>query len=336
MRYFAGIDGGGSKCDVAVIDEEGTVHGWGHSGATGYQPRERAEAAAIDALEQALDQAPPIDRLVVASQWVTGHYISWLAERGIAVESHRAHEWDSTFAAASRTWGLAVHSGTGSWVHCRNPQGRRWQLGGMGPIVGDEGGGWDIGLRGIKAALKSHWSERTRTTLGDIVPRVLGVEDLGRAIIGHPITYGQITRAQIASVARAVIEQAEAGDAIAMRELEAAAASLAEIAELVIDNAGIAGQGYPLIGMAGVIQSAPFYWRILSTKILALDPTLVPEVVPFRMAVGAALDGMRQAGVQVTEQMYNRIRESQTRFPPANVRTSAETGQQQGPPFGGD
>ena len=46
MRYFAGLDGGGSKCDVVIIDEEGTVHGWGHSGATGYQPQEQAEAAA--------------------------------------------------------------------------------------------------------------------------------------------------------------------------------------------------------------------------------------------------------------------------------------------------
>jgi len=312
LRYFAGLDGGGSKCDVVIVDEEGTVHGWGHSGATGYQPQEQAEAAAIDALGQALEQSPPIERLVVATQWVTGHYISWLRERGLAVEAYTSHEWD------------AVHSGTGSWVHCRNQQGRRWQLGGLGPILGDEGGGWDIGLRGIRAALKSHWSERTRTSLERIVPRVLGVDDLGRAIIGRPITYGQITRAQIASVARAVIEQAEAGDAVALRELDASAAALAETAALVIDKAGIAGQGYPLIGMAGVIQSAPFYWRMLSAKILATDPTLVPEVVPFRMAVGAALVGMRYAGVEVTEQMRARIRETQTRFPCAFVCTEGQ------------
>lgn len=324
MRYFAGLDGGGSKCDVTIIDEEGTVHGWGHSGATGYQPQEQAEAAAIDALGQALEQSPPIERLVVATHWVTGHYISWLRERGLAVEAYTSHEWDSTFAAAARTWGLAVHSGTGSWVHCRNQQGRRWQLGGLGPILGDEGGGWDIGLRGIKAALNSHWSERTRTSLEQLVPQVLGVDDLGRAIIGRPIVYGQITRAQIASVARVVIEQAEAGDAVALRELEASAAALAETAALVIDKAGIAGQGYPLIGMAGVIQSAPFYWRMLSTKILATDPTLVPEVVPFRMAVGAALVGMKYAGLEVTEQMRARIRETQTRFPSATVHTESQ------------
>ena len=320
MRFFLGIDGGGSKCDAVLIDEEGTVLGWGKSGATGYTAKEEAQRACHQALAEAVGDLP-VREVEMATLWVGDYATTWLKEKGIAVRRHRVWEWACTFTAADKTWGVAVHAGTGSWVNGRTDDGREVRMGGMGPFVGDEGGGWDIGLRGIKAALRSRWSRQTRTSLAEAVPEALGVADLARAVVGHPIAYGEITRAQVASVAPVVIEEAAAGDRIALRTLNQAAGSLAEICALVLDELDIIGQGYPLIGIAGVIQGSPLYWKILSEKILEYDPTLVPEVPPVRIVVGAALLAMQSAGLTVTAQIRDRIVETQAAFPASEVVT---------------
>jgi len=322
LRFFLGIDGGGSKCDAVVIDEAGSVRGWGKAGATGYTSEQQAEQACHQALAEALGELS-VREVEMATLWIRNCATAWLEARGIVVHRHLVSEWDCSFAAADRSWGVAVHAGTGSWVNGRTEDGRQVHMGGMGPFVGDDGGGWDIGLRGIKAALRSRWSQRIHTSLAEAVPQALGVADLGKAVIGLPITSGQITRGQVASVAPAVIQEAAAGDRIARDILEAAAAELAELCGLVLDELDIVGQGYPLIGIAGVIQGSPLYWEILLGKILEYDATLVPEVPAVRMVVAAAMLAMQSAGLRVTEQIRERILATQTAFPAARVVTQS-------------
>ncbi len=317
MRYFLGIDGGGSKCDAVVIDETGLVRGWGTGGPTTYVSAEEAAAASHAALAEALGS------LSMSELWMgtisTGECATaWLRDRGVAARCFLIGEDDACFAAAGRTWGVMVHAGTGSWVLGRTAHGKQARMGGMGPILGDGGSGWDLGLRGIRAALRSSWSARTRTSLAEAVPPVLGVSRL-HSIVGRPITTGQITRAQIAAVAPVVIREAAAGDAIALRALEQAATSLAELCALVLDELQIVGQGYPLIGMAGVIQGSPLYWRLVSERILEHDPTLVSEVPPLKMVVGAALEAMRRAGVEVSSDLRDQVLKTQAPFRASHV-----------------
>jgi len=317
VRYFLGIDGGGSKCDAVVIDESGVVRGWGRGGPTTYVSPEAAATASREALAEALGNLS-VSELWMGAICTSVYATDWLKDRGTAVHRFLIDETDACFAAAGRTWGVMVHAGTGSWVQGRTADGRQARVGGMGPIVGDDGSGWDIGLRGIKAALRSSWSARTHTSLAEAVPPVLGVSRLG-SIVGRPITTGQVTRAQIAAVAPVVVSEAARGDAVAIRALEQAAASLADLCELVLDELQIIGQGYPLIGMAGVIQGAPLYWRLFSERMLECDPTLVPEVPTLKMAVGAALEAMRRAGVEVSPDLRGQVAKTQAAFAASQV-----------------
>ncbi len=321
MRFFLGVDGGGSKCDVVLIDEEGTVLGWGQSGATTYQPEHSAVSATREAISEALGSLP-IQQLGVGFTRGGRCVGEYLSERGIeTICASPAKEWNNTFLAAGRDWGIAVHAGTGSWVKACTPDGREAHLGGLGPFFGDEGAGWDIGFRGIKAALRSGWTKRTRTSLAEAVPSVLGVKHLWQATVGEPIANGQLTRAQIASIAPVVIEHASAGDRIAMRVLNEAADALADMCALILDELEIIGEGYPLMGMAGVIQHSPLYWQILTDSILRHDSSLVPEVVPVKMAVGAAMQAMQAADVQIDSQLRAQILQTQAAFPAARVIT---------------
>lgn len=323
LRYFLAVDGGGSKCDAVLLDENGTVHGWGRGGATSYTNPTRVIGATHGATRAALGDRK-VDEVVLAATWGGGTAAPVLSERGARVQYIHVFEWDATFAAAARSWGLAVHCGTGSWVMGITPDGRRQRRGGMGPFVGDEGSGWDIGMRGIRTALKSSWGKDYHTILAQTIPPALGIEDM-MEVVGHPIAFGEINRGQIASLAPVVIEAAIDGDRLATEILHKAAESLAEVALVVMNDLHIIGESFPLIGMAGVVQASAAYWEILTDHIMAHDETLTPEIPPFRMVIGVALEAMRRTGIEPDEAIRQRIIETQKQFPGASVPTSDTT-----------
>ena len=134
----------------------------------------------------------------------------------------------------------------------------------------------------------------------------------------------------MAALAPAVLAEAQAGDRVARTVVEQAAASLTELAVLVITELGIAGQGYPLIGAGGVIQGGPLYWQILSGQICAYDPTLVPVVPPVKAAVGAAFVALAAAGVAVTAELRDRVVATQEAFPEASMNMAGKTSMELG------
>lgn len=320
MRYFLGLDGGGSKCSAVLLDETGAVLGWGKSGPTTYQSEADAEASCRESLDAAVARTTPAE---IAEIWAgeLGHTsTAWLEQQGICVHSVTVGENTASLLAALQDHGVVVHAGTGSFVSIRAENGRTLHFGGFGPVVGEDGAGWDIGLRGIKAGLRSSWTAETRTRLAEVLPPVLGLSDI-RQVMGRPIYTGQISRARVAALAPVVIAEAEAGDRIALRVLHEAAETLAEIGRLGLTEAGIIGRGAPLIGIAGVIQGSPFYWRILRDKMLRHDPSLKPMVPPVRMCVGAAFRAMRQSGIPLTAELRERVVATQKHFPGAAATT---------------
>jgi N-acetylmuramic acid 6-phosphate etherase len=320
VRWFLGIDSGGSKCDAVLIDETGTVRGWGRGGPTNYRPLEVIQQSYADALQGALGSSQ------VGELWVglVGHgglASQWLAEHGLTAHLVNVGEVEASYAAAALDWGLIVLAGTGSFVHGRTPQGRELHLGGWGPVLGDEGSAYDIGLRGLRTALRSTCSATLHTGLTDALLRALGCANPW--MIVHLFHTHQLGRYEIAALAPVVEEQARAADPQARALLKQAATDLAALVALALQELGVAGAGYPLIGMGGLIQGSPLYWQELAAAAQAHDPTLRPLVPPVRAAVGAALAAMRHNGLPITAALRDRILETQRSFPQAQVATQA-------------
>ncbi len=318
MRFFLGVDGGGSKCDVALIDETGTVLGWGTGGSTRttYIPAEAVIQSYRQAMAGALGENFP------GELWVCGDTLDdvvqeWLTAQNITVHQLPVGEMDRLYGAALRSWGIVVLAGTGSFVHGRTPAGKEIHLGSLGYILGDEGGGYDIGRRGLKAAWEASWTARKRTSLAEAIPKVIGDFELNWTMVYT----GEMGPKEIAALAPVVTEQAMAGDRISLAILHQGAESLAELAAIILDKLDVIGQAYPVIGIGGVIQGAPMYWQILSEKILQHDPTLVPTVPLVKPAVGAAFVGMQQVGLPVTGEIRDRVVATQQAFPEARVNT---------------
>ncbi len=322
MRYFLGVDGGGSKCDAVLIDETGTVLGWGKGGSasTTYHPAQVVARSTEDALAGAVEQVP-LTEVWVGSCSRAQVIQEWLSARQITVHYLAVSEADAAFSAALQTCGLVVLAGTGSFVHGRLRTGETCHLGGKGPVLGDEGSGFEIGLRGLRAAFRSSWTQRRRTTLAEAVPPVLRVPDV-RAI-GRLVYRKHMSLSQIPPLARVVDEQAKAGDRVALQVLNAAAGSLASVAADVISELHLEEEAYHLIGVGGVIQGSPLYWQMLCEQILTLAPRLIPVVPPVKPAVGAALAAMANAGQWPSVQIRNRIEETQRDFAYSQVKVRA-------------
>jgi len=316
MRYALGIDGGGSKCDAALVDETGAVIGWGRGGPVHvyYDPPDVIAGSFRDAIAGALSGRQ------VAELWVVGSPLRHEPPREVlkAAAGHvhylDASEVDTAFASVQQEWGLVVLAGTGSFVHGRAPDGCHLHWGGTGPVLNDYGSAYEIGLRGLRAAFASKWTESRRTSLAEALPATLGVGDLGAVF--SLVYVENMGRRQIASLAKTVDAEAEKGDRVALDCLRRAADELAALATDMIGELEMGGLPIPMIPIGGVAQRSRIWWERVCERIRAAAPGMIPRVPRVQPATGAALIALRQMAVAWTPELLDRLAETEQAFRP--------------------
>jgi N-acetylglucosamine kinase-like BadF-type ATPase len=174
-------------------------------------------------------------------------------------------EWASALAMVGESHGVVVIAGTGATVGCRTRDGRELRLDGLGPVLGDTGSGYQIGWMALRAAARAQQNPRHETRLRPRVFNACGAETLGQLVEFSLRTHD---RSVIASLARIVDEEANAGDRIAREILRTAAAGLAGTVGDLIDCLGIARERYALVGAGGVAMHSDIYWREVCRKVL--------------------------------------------------------------------
>ncbi len=118
--------------------------------------------------------------------------------------------------------GVGVISGTGSNVFGVGPDGSCWRAGGWGHLLGDEGSGYWLGARSLKAALHDRDASGPATALSEAALRFFGapsVEALAASVYTTPLT-----KDEVAAFAAETARLAGEGDAVA-RDLYALAAA---------------------------------------------------------------------------------------------------------------
>lgn len=121
--------------------------------------------------------------------------------------------------------GIIALSGTGSMVLGRDRRGRERRLGGLGPLLGDEGSAHAIAGQALRVAALAHDGRARATSLGTAALRHFGVAAL--ADITLHLARARSARADLASFARIVDDCARTGDRAAQAVLRHAADELA-------------------------------------------------------------------------------------------------------------
>ncbi len=326
MRYFLGIDVGGSKTHALVADETGCAAGFGTAGTGNYQGvgytgfLNSLRASASKALAEADVE---LEQIAGAGFGIGGY--DWPSQ----LEKHRA-VIDSLgldcpmeivndaviglVAGTSEGWGVAIVGGTGCNCRGRDRQGREGRVTGEGDQFGEWGGGIELVQRAVQAV--SHdWSRRgPHTELSSTFLQLTGAKNLDELIEGIDLERYEPS----AEWSRAVFNVAYAGDAVARETVVWSGHELGELACAVIRQLDLQDEAVEVVQIGGLFDGGTLYTDAVHEVILRLAPRArfirlsVPPVVGAVLlgahAAGVAPETIRKRLIESTEGMLERVR----------------------------
>lgn len=244
MAYI-GIDGGGTKTDAVMLNQAGHVVSVYQAGPT--NPHAATFPVAMKNLADILDHFLADDPLQSTNAICLGlagvfsssdqedilHYIrSYYTSRGYASLPTIMITTDAEIAlmcTLEERHGIVVISGTGSIVYGITPDGEHYRVGGWGHLLGDQGSGYDIGLRVLQAVMKSYDLVAQPTMLTELIVNQYQLQCITelRDYVYKP----HIQKKDIAAFAKIGIEAAKQCDPIACEIIVTAATELAGLTQ---------------------------------------------------------------------------------------------------------
>lgn len=254
---MAGADGGGTRLRLLLMDGEGRIMGR-RSGPPALLIREggaqvaRLLASELRALAREVGSALPLAGFCVGlagagrRAWAVEVEAQLRAQgvaRRVEVVTDAAAALDDAFPVGRTTSpGILLVAGTGSIGLARTSDGEMRRVGGWGPLLGDEGSGYRLGLEGLRAAVRALEGRGPGTRLESILLEEVGAGDPE----GVFRWLDQAEKGRVAALAPLVI--AAAGDPVADRLVTEAVDALAShlTALLEVMDAPPAGMALPV------------------------------------------------------------------------------------------
>lgn len=313
--YILGIDGGGTKTVCVLMDDTGQVLGRGEGGPSNYQSI--GIEATQNSLEEAITQAikatnlsipltieamgiglagvgrpediQTVKNLLKPLQLKLSELITWQI-----LPQHLSITGDNEIAlmgGCCDTVGIVAIAGTGSQVYGQNQQGKTKRVGGWGYILGDEGSGYNIAIRGLQAALKAYDGRGRETVLIERFKHHLNIDKIENLV---EVVYRQgLSVAEIAALAPIVDQAAVEGDAIAIAIITTAVEELTFATEVVMIDLFDPTETFEIVTIGGVWKSISQLRQQFEIAIEAIAPDATVIWPRYQPAYGAGLLAIR-------------------------------------------
>lgn len=238
MNYVLAVEGGGTKTNSVIADENGNIIAKSTTGPSNFLivGFEKACENIIQGLQDCINNSKINNSdLKVAMLGLTGAgrkldqdnmrkaFKDYSVSKGftfnsIIVDSDARISLEAAFPNKP---GMILISGTGSIMFGKDGQGNLYRVGGWGRILGDEGSGFYIGKKGLISSIKQIDGRGEKTLLFDLISEKYNLNSL-ETIIKSIYT----DNFDIAKIAPLVFEAAEKDDKIAKEILNEAADEL--------------------------------------------------------------------------------------------------------------
>lgn len=290
MTYKIGVDGGGSKTECILVDHAGTIVA--RHLAPGSNPNvvgsEQAKLIVTDALCALLGTRPL--KIMETVLFMAGNRSFWEEFATTLTGFGEVKTADDSLPvlelATDGQPGLVLHSGTGSFIAARGPDGAIHYAGGLGWRFGDPGSGYDLGRRAVSRALLELQGWAPASRLGPTVRDHAQLGDLADAGMLTRYFYSDPAPNQkISALAPAVLRLAAEGDYTAHLLIIESASELLDLAVRV------AAKLFPdtpadelRVGLSGSILTHP-----------VVQDALVPRSpLPLIPVIGTPIEGVRR------------------------------------------
>jgi N-acetylglucosamine kinase-like BadF-type ATPase len=282
QSYFLGIDGGGTRTRAVIADSSLNRLGEAASGAS--NPLRAGLGEAVSHIRSAVNEAclqAGIDRGQITAACVAlggiGHPIHFhimkkALDRALGIQHLQlVTDADAALAGAlDGQAGVVIIAGTGSIAMGMNPEGEQARSGGWGPTLGDEGSGYDIARRALKAVAASFDGRSPQTLLTSIICDRLGISD--PADLPGVIYNSDEERVEIASLAESVALAAGQGDEVAREILAEAGRELGALVVSVIEKLRMQHQQFRVACVGSVFNAGEAVIAPLRDAVLKVAP----------------------------------------------------------------
>ena len=313
MTIALAVDGGNSKTDLALVGDDGRLLGFARGPQS--SPHHLGEDGCIGVLAGLLQEARAhagLDGAVPAVATLCMAGVDFPREEERLAELVSGREWaakttvlNDTFAVlragTEQGYGVAVVCGAG--INCVGvaPDGRHVRFPALGPITGDWGGGYDVGLAAVSKAARSYDGRGAKTTLEQAVPAHFGFGtpyELAEAIHAK-----SVDRRRVLELAPVVFAEAKA-DEVAAGIVDQLADEVVALAGTALTRLGLAGGEVEVLLGGGLLQGENS--RVIE-RIRTGLPGVTVRVTGSPPIVGAALLALDELGANGDAQARVRV-----------------------------
>lgn len=321
MRYYLGLDAGGTKTFCLVGDEAGHVLGFGRAGAGNYEAYgvREAEAEIRKAVGAALGAAGlHLEDISGIGMGIAGADIPEdydMLERAIFTPlfgaTPRVFRNDSMAGLRGGTrdpFGIVIACGTGCVCAGVNRAGGEGRVGGINEDFGDMVSGSSIGIEGLKSVFRYRDGIIPETLL---VARFLersGCKDVDELF--HKMYKEEISYLDLEPMAPLVFDAASAGDPAAADILEWGGRYLGKMVNACARRLEMQQESFDVVMAGSVFKGgSPVLADAMTTVIHRECPKARMMMPIFEPVVGALLLGI-ELDMIVTEAMYSAFTEA--------------------------
>ncbi len=283
MEYILGVDGGGTKTTVLIADLCGNKISRAVSGASSYKSigKNRAIKNLNNGIFEAISNLKTPEEVYFKSSCFgfAGNdtekdfrvykeisfndvLVSYLnPEKTIICNDTRIG-----IEAGSRNKNkIIIIAGTGSNCFGINENGEQAGASGWDYLLADEGSGYRVGLRALKAVMRAYDGRSEKTLLTRTIIKALNLKEV-LDLTGWAYE-GPFSKAKISPLAKTVCETANMGDKISKDILVEEAEESAITVNAVAKKLGLKDKDFDLVFVGGLFKCEKYFKDILINKL---------------------------------------------------------------------
>jgi len=309
MEYILGVDGGGSKTTVHIADIGGRVISQGFSGSSSYKSVginraiENLNTAVFDAIKN-LKTSEAIyfisscfgfagndageDSKTYRKIVFNNKLRSYLNSKGTIICNDTRIGLESGSENKNK---IIIIAGTGSNCFGINEDGRQVKASGWDFILADEGSGYEVGLKALKAVMRAYDGRGEKTLLSKTILEELNLkETLDLTKWAYDESF---SKHKIGALAKTVCKTAEMGDKVSIDMLDEEACEAAISVITVAHKLGFEKKDFDLIFVGGLFKCKKYFKNILISRLREKFPH-----INFKPLIGNPVKGAIKLAVE--------------------------------------
>ncbi|VAW30727.1 N-acetylmuramic acid 6-phosphate etherase, partial [hydrothermal vent metagenome] len=307
-QFVIGVDGGGSKTAVSILNQHGKILGRGRSGSANYHNVgiSQAKANLWAAMALAATEAGVAVLDATAVTWSLAGvdrpeerqlFEQMAADMLPNIAVHVENDAVSALVAGlGHRKGIVLIAGTGMIAYGENEQGQRARAGGWGPFF-DCGSAYDLVQSSLRACTRHH--DEQNQASAELTTALLTAAGLEKPADLLGWVYADKRHvADVAELAPIVLDAAEKGDIVALDVVNRGAGGLATAVTAVARQLGYTGV-FPLVMSGSLLTKSDFYRAIVTQAVETALPQAQPCLSQTDATVGAGLIALESEGIAI-------------------------------------